>query len=137
MIDPVELVKFILTISGTLAALCVPACSVILFIIAHADDPEDEDRYGSIASLCAVAGILFVITVLTCMLSLIFEACNSTFYLVIFEFVLGCALILLIFLSFTGVTVSIKKKFPKITGKRKLPASTGAQENAGGPIVHA
>jgi amino acid transporter len=133
MIDPVELVKFILTISGTLAALCVPACSVIFFITTNAEDPEDEDRYGPIASLCAVTGILFVITVLTSIFSLIFEACSSTYYYVIFEFVLGCALIFLIFLSFTGVTVSIKKRLPKMRKRGSLPTSTDVQENVREP----
>lgn len=126
MIDPIELIKFILPISGTLAALCVPACSVVFFIYANATDPEDEARYGEVASLCAVTGILFVITVLTCMFSLIYEACTSTYYYVILEFVLGCALIFLIFLSFAGVTVSIKKRLPKIRRKDDLPTPTNA-----------
>jgi len=125
MIDPIDLVKFILTMSGTLAALCVPACSVIFFIITNTSDKEDEDRYGPVASLCAVAGILFVITVLTCMVSLLLDMCNSTYYLIIFEFLFGCALILLIFLGLAGVTVSIRKRFPKM-GKGKnqpIPAT--------------
>jgi cytochrome c biogenesis protein CcdA len=130
MIDSTELVKFVLTISGTLAALCVPACSVIFFIYANTDDKEDEDRYGTIASLCAVTGVLFVATLLTCLFSLTFEVCHLTYYYVIFEFLVGCGLVILIFFAFTGVTFSIRRRLPKFRKKTSQPPTARGQETA-------
>jgi hypothetical protein len=124
--DPSEIVKMLFTLSGTFAALCIPATSVVYFIIVNVDEDEDRKRYIPIARLCSIAGLLFISSTIISLFSVVLEICNETYYFVSGAFLLGCIMVALTFLSFAGVTFSARMQFPSI----KKGSSTTTQQEA-------
>lgn len=81
MIDPNLLVNNLLALSGTFAALCIPAASVAYFIVANVDDEAEQKHIASIISMSAFAGIVFIITVFLSLGLLLVNACQDYYWI--------------------------------------------------------
>ena len=114
MIDPTELVKILFQLSGTFAALCIPAVSVAYFIVAQGG------KKVSTITLGALTGIIFVISTMCSFVLIVFNLCEH-WWIVGLLFVIGCLLIILVFLTLAGVEV--RRKIPPIG-----PKKTGAEQ---------
>jgi len=112
LIDPNQLVNTLLSLSGTFAALCIPATSVAYFVVANIDDEAEQKRIASIISMSAFAGIVFVITVFLSLGVVLANVCQDYYWLALLGFCLGCAMIIGVFLKIAGVRMTRKITLP-------------------------
>lgn len=118
MIDFTELLIHLLRISATFSALCIPAVSVAYFIVANAEE-EAQKRMASTITLGCLAGIVFVANTLVALFFLLSDLCQTHWWVVVIGFVIGCSVIVLVFLTLAGVIVKIGRKMPSFKNKKK------------------
>jgi len=106
MISSLDFIKFMGTLSLTIAALILPTISIAYFIISNSEDDDTVSRMSSIIGTAPLTAILFVICALISFVILLcgWEDCDHAVQLCAAIFIIGFLFLIYILLILAGIT---------------------------------